>query len=424
MRDMNPRGDRSIRNVPVSQNPRRSAPLAEDDFAEDFVPPRRHRSRFSFKFLLWSICALVFVAVLGIVLSMLFASTTVTIHPKKLASITPPPTMVAEKNAQPGTLSYQTMSITQIASTTVQALGTETVSTYASGKVTISNAYGTGPQQLIANTRLQAQDGKIYRIREAVTVPGGTKRSDGSITPGTLVVTVYADAPGADYNRTAPTRFTIPGFKNDPRYTKMYAESQGSFTGGLVGEQPTVSPDDLAKAKTMLQEKLDGLIKTAVGSNMPAGFRFVEGSIATTYGDITRTPGQGKSLTLAQGATASVAIVRASDLASALARVLSPDYAGEPVDFADPSEISIAVSVPPKNDGDSMVLTLGGSPTIIWDVDTEAIKEAILGKEKKALEAIPTTFKPSVVGVEASIKPFWQSTFPLNPAEMVVRVAN
>jgi hypothetical protein len=420
---MNPRGDRSIRNVSVSQNPRRSAPLAEDDFADDFVPPRRSRSRLSFKLLLWTIGALIFAAVLGIVLSMLFASTTVTVHPKKLASITPPPTMVAEKNAQPGTLSYQTMSITQIASTTVQALGTETVSLYASGKVTISNAYGTGPQQLIASTRLQAQDGKIYRIREAVTVPGGTKKSDGSITPGTLVVTIYADAPGAEYNRTAPTRFTIPGFKNDPRYTKMYAESEGSFTGGLVGEQPTVSPDELAKAQTTLQTKLDGLIKNAVSSNMPAGFRFVEGSVVTTYGDISRTPGQGKSLTLAQGATASVSIVRASDLAAALARVLSPDYAGEPVAFADPAEITVKVSVPPKNDGESMILALEGSPTIVWEVDTEAIKEAILGKDKKDLEAIPTTFKPSVVAIEASIKPFWQSTLPLNPAEVVIRVA-
>lgn len=423
MRDMNPRGDRSIRNVTVSQNPRRSASLAQEDFADDFTPPRRRRSRLSFKLLLWFIGAVVASAALGIVLSMLFSSTTITVHPKMLASLTPPPTMVAEKNAQPGMLSYQTMSITQIASTTVQALGTETVSAYASGKVLISNAYGTAPQQLIANTRLQAQDGKIYRIREATTVPGGTKKSDGSITPGTIVVTVYADAPGAEYNRAAVTRFTIPGFKNDPRYTKMYAESQGAFVGGLVGEQPTVSPDDLAKAQTMLQEKLDGLIKAAIGSNMPAGFRFVEGSVATVYGEITRTPAQGKSLTLAQGATASVAIVRASDLASALARVLSPEYAGEPVDFTDAAEITVSVSVPPKNDGDSMILNLKGSPTIVWEVDTEAIKAAILGKEKKALEAIPAAFKPGVVGIEASIKPFWQSTIPFNPAEVVVKVA-
>src|SRR5262249_20984903 len=146
------------------------------------------------------------------------------------------PTMVpAELNAPPGTLSYQMLTVSQSATTTASATGSQQVQKQASGVITISNAYSSAPQTLVATTRFEAPDGKIYRIHTGVTVPGMTAGK-----PGTVSEPAYADVAGVEYNRSGTTTYTIPGFKSDPRFTKITASS-GSMTGGFTGTQPTVA---------------------------------------------------------------------------------------------------------------------------------------------------------------------------------------
>lgn len=96
-------------------------------------------------------------------------------HLSKTEPVTPPSSLLAVANAPTGTLGYQTMSVTQSASTSAAASGSKDVSKPATGVVTVYNAHSTASQQLIANTRFEASDGKIYRIRDQITVPGGVK---------------------------------------------------------------------------------------------------------------------------------------------------------------------------------------------------------------------------------------------------------
>ena len=69
----------------------------------------------------------------------------------------------------------------------------------ASGKIIVFNNYSTNSQRLIARTRFETLEGKIYRIRDAVVVPGISDK-DGRKTPGSIEVTVFADEPGEEYN--------------------------------------------------------------------------------------------------------------------------------------------------------------------------------------------------------------------------------
>ncbi len=67
----------------------------------------------------------------------------------------------------------------------------------AEGSVTIYNEFSNAPQPLVATTRLETSDGKIFRIVKGVTVPG-TTLVDGEIKPGAIEVQVVADQPGSD----------------------------------------------------------------------------------------------------------------------------------------------------------------------------------------------------------------------------------
>ncbi len=110
-------------------------------------------------------------AIIGLLLSTLFAGATVTVFPRQ-EQVSVPVTLVAKLNPAGGELGYQTITVTRSASTSIPATGTKQVSKSASGVITIYNSFGTDPQRLIANTRFAAPDGKIYRLHDSVVVPG------------------------------------------------------------------------------------------------------------------------------------------------------------------------------------------------------------------------------------------------------------
>src|SRR3989344_8299374 len=184
MQDMiPPQIGRSIRNIPVSnkpQRPMRPKPIeqGEEEF-NDAPPPLPRRPR-RFRLALWLVLgvALVCVAV-GLLLSTVLAGASITLYPK-IQEVTPPATVLAQPNAPLGMVSYQTMSTTQFATTTVSTSGMQHVSKPATGVITIFNAHSTASQELVATTRFSAPDGKVYRIRSTVVVPGATKKTDGT----------------------------------------------------------------------------------------------------------------------------------------------------------------------------------------------------------------------------------------------------
>jgi hypothetical protein len=131
----------------------------------------------------------------------------------------------------------------------------------AQGSVTIYNEYDKAPQTLVATTRLESPDGKIFHIQKNVVVPG-VVTINGETKPGAASVDVVADQAGLDYNLESTT-FTIPGFKDSPKYTKFYAKSAVSFTGGTdngenIGGSVTQGDIDKAKQKTetLVKEKM------------------------------------------------------------------------------------------------------------------------------------------------------------------------
>lgn len=142
----------------------------------------------------------------------------------------------------------------------------------ARGRITIYNEFSEDSQQLVATTRFESSDGKIFRIVKGVVVPG-MKEEDGKIVPGSVEADVVADEPGDEYN-IDPDKFTIPGFKTSPKYQKFYARSEKKMLGGgSQGEMVSVvSSADVESVKKETEEKLKNSIIEKIESNLEEGY--------------------------------------------------------------------------------------------------------------------------------------------------------
>ncbi len=426
---MLPKGHRSIRDIPVSSHPKKRATLVEeaiiraplkDDTEDEYMEPivRKTRSRPNRRrwLMLWAVVVILICAIGGFLLSTLFAGATITIYPRT-EQVAAPKTLIAKINPAAGELPYRVMTVTRSASTTVPASGTRQVSRSASGTITIYNAYGTEKQRLIANTRFAAPDGKIYRLKDSVVVPGAVKNPDNTLTPGALSVTVTADSPGAAYNR-GETRFTIPGFKGDPRYDKFYAQGV-SISGGFVGTEPAVASADLAQATELIKQGLSQDAQSAFVAQVQPGYIAVPGSLLITFGPLSQTPAQGNSATLAQTASISSVVLRVSDLAMKVAQETVKDYKGETIAFEDVAALSLTAATSTKQN-DVVTLMLEGAPTLIWQYDPAALKAALVGKNKATFQSIIESFAPAIKKAEAKVRPFWDSSFPDDPSKITI----
>ncbi len=425
--------DRSIRNIPLPPShrppPRGDVPSQQDysDYENDekgIPPPARPRTpkRHSGRGW-WLLGGVVLVgAIMGLLLSTVFEGATV-ILTQKTALVPTPQTLQAQLNGAAGAFTYQTITATQTATTTVTANGIQHISRAASGAVTFYNTFGPDPQKLSANTRVTAPDGKIYHLRDAVTIPGVIKKSNGSLAPGTVAGVIVADKVGAAYNQNTPIQLTIVNFKGTAKYTKFLAQSQGALSGGIVGDEPAISPSDMANAQNDLKHQLDANIRSTATSQIPDGFVAVNGSLYVAYTDIAQTPGVGNTIVLQEKATASLAMIRANDLASALAATSVKDYKGEAVQFGDMTKTTISL---PSNSATStngtLKIIIDGAPTLIWKIDAEAVKKALVGQEKSQFSSVVKGFEPSVAKAQASIRPFWKATFPADPSKVSVTV--
>lgn len=408
-----PAQERSIRNIPVPAGRRHFTP------AEGGTTGGSRRRGGSLW--LWAVAAIVGCGILGVFAAGFFSGASVTVHPRQ-AQVSVPSSILASIDAPVGSLPYKLMTVSKTSTRTAPASGTAQVSNSAQGTITIYNNYDTAPQKLITNTRFSTPDGKIYRIHQAVTVPGAKKAADGTLTPGSVTATAYADKPGADYN-IGQTRFTIPGFKGDPRYDKFYAETDG-MQGGFVGTQPSVSASDLAKAKTDMQNELSGSLSSDATAQIPTGYIAVPGTLSVEYGTVQSTDAGGGNATMTLDATATQAIIKSSDLANAVASLEVANYDGAAVDFANPSDLTlgIASSTPYNPAAKSFALSLSGNPTLVWQFDPAAVQQALAGKTRGEFEAIIKNFAPAIAEASASLQPFWQQTFPADPNKIKIKV--
>lgn len=271
------RGGRLARFMGEKTEPSTSAAPSPLSTPRKFAPTPTHSGGWSHSPWAWGVLGtLVLVVAIGLGLFVLFPKATITLEPQTAEQVIRfQAAATTEGGNGTDTFSGRIETLERSVQISLESTGTGTSegSAKARGKIKIYNDFSKDSQPLVATTRFETKDGKIFRLAEGVTVPGvtetGRKRERGMVE-----ATVVADQAGTEYNVT-PTTFTIPGFKGGPKYEKFTAESTQAFTGGGSGSsadgQRVVSQDDLNQVKTKALEEAKRIVGEELQKNLQSG---------------------------------------------------------------------------------------------------------------------------------------------------------
>lgn len=370
------------------------------------------------------VALLVFFVVLGggLAMSALMGGAEVTVYPRhKEPSVNAE--FVAYKVADAGKLPYELMTLEAEGELQVKATGEEQVSTQAQGTIFIYNEAQKAPLRLVTNTRFESTNGLLFKIKDSVVVPGYTMGADGKKVRGVATASVYADQAGAQYN-LGPSRFTVPGFKGEPEYTTIYAESTDTFKDGFNDKKFIIDEAELQTAEQTLRTELRNSLLGRIDSEKPAKFTLFKDAVTFTYESLPSVPYGAGLATIKEKVLLRVPIFKEDDFAKNLAAVAVPDYGGEPVRIADTSVLTFSYKSATTSSSDIsnyelLTFTLAGKPQIIWKYDDGKLKSDLLNANKTALNIVLGGY-PAIERATGIIRPFWKSKFPTKIDEIEI----
>jgi len=421
---------RSIRDISLGtkRNEEGRSHEQEDEAAptrttRQYHPGTTTRSSAS-RFFAWILAALV-IGGLVFAASLLFAGTTVTVFPKTETVPLDAP-LSAHANPGPTQLGYEVLTLEKSATQVVPATGESYVEEKASGIIVVYNDFSADNQQLVANTRFETPDGKIYRIQDPLIVPGQQQAADGTTIPGSIEARVYADQPGDVYNIDL-TDFTIPGFAGGPRFDHFYARSKTPMTGGFVGTKLVADEASIATAQETLRAQLRADLLTEARAQKPADYLLYDGAALFSYTTKEGASSDGEQVTITEQATLHAALFQEEELASYVARQSIAGFEeGERVLIENPEELNLTVLHESSFGGftePTVSFTLTGPADFVWLYDAGALAQDLTGRSKEALQTILSGY-PGIERAEVIIRPFWQDTFPEDPMDITIKAKN
>ena len=365
---------------------------------------------------------ILFVVVVGgaLLLSALLGKTVLTVYPQHRE-----PNINSEFTAYPDkrqdALTYEVMTLDATSESQVKASGQVDVETQATGKIEIIKTT-PGTERVIKNTRFRAPDGKIFRIKESVVIPGSVNN-----VPGTIQAEVFADQAGEEYNLPMGTRFNVPGFEESglgDLYNAIYAENKAAFTGGFKGPQFQIDETELGTARQALQVKLRDDLLARVDQEKPNGFLTFPGAVAITYNQLPAIEYGNDLVTIKEQAVLQIPIFKASDLGTYLAKEAVATYSGGTVRIDDPKALTFeyqaaSTSASVIANEPSLTFFLKGKPKLIWEYDAEKLKKDLAGLPKTSLSNA-IAGNQSIESAKVSITPFWKRSFPEDATKIVI----
>lgn len=363
-------------------------------------------------FLAFGIIALI--VILGAAGYLFLPKTTVSIFAKnKIQSVDAEidgETNVSSADLEKEIIPIKTISITEELSRSYGATGSKTASNQkARGTVTIYNEYSSAPQPLVATTRLQSADGKIFRLVSGITVPG-SRTVGGVVQPGAIEAEVVADEAGDAYN-IAPATFTIPGFQGSgsEKYSKFYAKSFKPMSGGGNGSEAvkTVTDSDIAAAKAKVAQELKPVLAQKLKDTAGSDNVILDDAINTDDSTYTLSNSSGavaENFTITVKTNATALIFKKEDVQNVILKLL----AGKKDAKTNIDENSLNLEFG-KSDADfkngKIAIRVHGSVSVLPDIDLENLKKDIKGKNEAELKAYLSGY-PEIGRVEVV---YWPS---------------
>jgi len=362
------------------------------------------------------------IVALGVVIFALlsfFQSSTLAYTPKSANINFNSDVFTATKNST-GELLYSVVKLSGDKGKEVPASGSVEVSQKASGTIVVYNNASSQPQRLVATTRFETSEGKVYRIKDAITVPG-KKVVSGTGQPGSIEVVVYADQPGESYN-IGLSDFTLPGLKGDPRFETIYARSKTPIAGGFVGKRKQITDENLSKAKSELEAVLREELIVQAKAQVPEDFMLVPTLSLLTFEDLPQTNIAEDKASVNVRANLYGVMFKRSELASHLSSKKAT--IGEmPVEIPSLDRLTLQFAGTPPADllkSNQISFQVTGEATVVWQTDEERLRAELAGKNKSAVSGILQGYQ-GIAKANATLRPFWKKSFPSEPTKISIK---
>ena len=303
--------------------------------------------------------------------------------------------------------------------------GTQQVNKSASGRIVIYNAFSSQPQVLVRRTRFETPDGKIYRVRENVTVPGADV-SSGQLKPSSIEADVIADAGGEGYN-IGLTDFTIPGFKGTARYDKFYARSKTAMSGGFSGVSAVVTKSDKDSLEENLKRELNDALLAQVRGELPSGFIIPEnGTIFTIenvkYSHEIGDPAESISITIE--ASISAFALSLEDIEKSIINKYILDKNSDSAASGIKLENIVSLSYMAKKLSfveKTLDLKISGQAQATWLFDEQKLKNDLISSPRKSRLEVFNNYS-EIARAQITFSPSWWRIFPKNQQKINVYI--
>jgi len=419
--------ERSIRNITVSPRAPRARAMSSD-VKETYpgapqTPYGKPGMDSQKRVWIWVVAA-VSVVVLGVLALFAFRSTTVTVTSRSRPIMFDQSVhfnVYPSASAATGTLSYTVIANDLEDSSVVASKGTEHAEDRASGTLEVFNDYSPSSVRLIKNTRFATPAGLIFRVPATVVIPG----KKGSI-PGSVTVTVVADQAGEQYNIGPVDKFTLPGLKTSPdMYVRVYARSTSSFTGGFVGDKPSVAQGALDSARAEVRGRLENKAREGARILANATVTVFSDLIRITYESLPATTEAGGGVRIHEKAHVEIPVLPAEVFARTVAQGVGENIEGTIFKIVGLEKLVARLGSTNATQifgTDPIDFTLTGNATLVWNVDSVLLSKSLAGRDQSAFQEIINGF-PSIQEARARIEPFWKATFPASPSDIIIEFA-
>lgn len=385
-------------------------PLNEELKMED-----AKKSRFFFKFLVGALI-LILIGGFGFVILGRISTATINIVSRH-KSLNIDSRLKVSVNPAANGLSFEIAQLDADESQQIVPTGTAAGGQRASGKITIYNNYSNAPQKLIATTRFETSDGKIYRIKDAVSAPG----------MGTVDAIVYADNAGDEYN-IGLVDFTVPGLKTSPKFRKVFAKSKTPMTGGASGNVKAVKKEDIESARKALGDKIKNRLYQTMLKQKPNDYLLYKGAVKMEFVEGADNPQVGdspaKSMIFKMKGIATGFLFKKTALSKALTDInandLNKSQDNETV-FADNLEsldLNLVFADPQNKE---ITVNLKGVVKFVWAVDENKLLDELANYRGKDYNSVLQKY-PAIEKASITLTPFFWRKLPTDKNKIKINI--
>jgi|GEM_PF-3394746 len=294
----------------------------------------------------------------------------------------------------------------------------------ARGFINIYNAYSAASQKLVAQTRFETKDGKIFRIQKSVIVPGA-KVSGNKLTPSVVRAEVAAEEPGEEYN-IGPSFFTIPGFKESPKYAGFYAKSVEPMVSSKGSATIVLTPEVLElKKKELLQELAKGLEDDTLSAVKDSNLELIGGASAVKIEEFKYAVPAGASAdsaTISMKITWQAVVFKEKDFKTLVDYYVSDKYP-DLKSFSFSGNITYPKATRTDFKKGELFFTYGLNEENALTADVNGLKKELAGRSEDEMRQLISS-KNFINSAAISLWPFWVKNAPGSPERINITVDN